>query len=119
MKTSIEEKTGLNEAIGGHELCAWQPARGVVWVQTLNPKHARRMAKRGDGRLVARGVAGGYLKTFEFQGALAWAAGVMKRYLTGETTPNEGLGRAICPRTSRGIRAGRGKRTGVPARFEA
>ena len=92
MKTSIEEKTGLNEAIGGHELCAWQPARGV---------------------------AGGYLKTFEFQGALAWAAGVMKRYLTGETTPNEGLGRAICPRTSRGIRAGRGKRTGVPARFEA
>jgi hypothetical protein len=119
MKTLIEDRTGLNEAIGGHELCAWQPARGVVWVQTRDPQHARRMAKRGDGRLVARGVAGGYLKTFEFRGSLAWAAGVMKRYLTGETTPNEGLGRAICPRTSRAVRAGRGQPTGVPAYCEA
>ena len=118
MKTLIEGKTGLNEAIGGHELCAWQPARGVVWVQTRNPQHARRMAKRSDGRLVVRGVAGGYLKTFEFRRSLAWAARLMKRYLTDETPPNEGLGRAICPRTSRAIRAGRGQRTDVPACFE-
>ena len=115
MKTLIEAKTGLNEAIGDHELCAWQPARGVVWVQTRNPLHGRRLAKRDDGRLVVRGVAGGYLKTFEFQGSLTWAAGLMKRYLTDETTPNGRLGRAICPRTSRAIRAGRGQRTEAEA----
>jgi hypothetical protein len=115
MKTLIDGKTGLNEAVGGHKLCAWQPVRGVVWVQTRNPKHARRMAQRGDSRLVVRGVAGGYLKTFEFRGSLAWAARLMKRYLTDETATNEGLGRAICPRTSRAIRAGRGD---VPASWE-
>ncbi len=119
MKTLIEDKAGLNEVIGGHELCAWQPARGVVWVQTRNPLHGRRLAKRGDGRLVARGVAGGYLKTYEFQGSLTWAARLMKRYLTDETATNEGLGRAICPRTSRAIRAGRGDQADAPACCEA
>jgi len=119
MKTLIEGKTGLNEAIGGPELCAWQPARGVVWVQTRNPLHGRRLAKRGDGRLVVRGVAGGYLKTYEFQKSLTWAARLMKRYLTGETTPNEGLGRAICPVGSRGSGIDMGGRTDVPACCEA
>ncbi|HOX59058.1 MAG TPA: hypothetical protein P5205_17905 [Candidatus Paceibacterota bacterium] len=119
MKTRIGDKAGLNTAIGGNELCAWQPVRGVVWVQTRNPVHGRRLAKRSDGRLVVRGVAGGYLRTFEFRGSLAWAAGLMKRYLTDETTANEGLGRAACPRTSRAIRAGRGQRTDVPACCEA
>src|SRR3974390_2184107 len=114
MKTRIDEKSGLNTAIGGHELCAWQPVRGVVWVQTRNPLHGRRLAKRGDGRLVVRGVAGGYLKTFEFRGSLAWAARLMKRYMADETTANERLGRAICPRTSRAIRAGRGRAGGCP-----
>ena len=107
MKTLIEGRTGLNEAIGGHELCAWQPARGVVWVQTRSPVHGRRLAKRDDGRLVVRGVAGGYLKTYEFQGSLTWAARLMKRYLTDKAAANEALGRAICPRTSRATRAGR------------
>jgi hypothetical protein len=119
MKTLFDGKTGLNEAVGGHELCAWQPARGVVWVQTRNPLHGRRLAKRGDGRLVVRGVAGGYLKTYEFQGSLTWAARLMKRYLTGETPPNEGLGRAICPVASRATGAVSGEPTGVPADFEA
>ena len=100
--------TGLNAAIGGHELCAWQPVRGVVWVQTRNPEHARRMAKRADGRLVVRGVAGGYLKTFEFRRSLTWAGRLMKRYLGGETTANEGLEGAGCPGAKRG--PGRGWR---------
>ncbi len=119
MKTLIEGKTGLNEAIGGPELCAWQPARGVVWVQTRNPLHGRRLAKRSDGRLVVRGVAGGYLKTYEFQRSLTWAARLMKRYLTGGTTPNEGLGRAICRVGSRGAGIDMGGRTDAPACCEA
>ena len=111
MKTQIDAKAGLNTAIGGHELCAWQPVRGVVWVQTRNPKHARRLAKRADGRLFVRGVAGGYLKTFEFRPSLAWAVRLMKRYLAHLTPTNEGLGRAACPVAKRG--PGRGWRQRV------
>ena len=111
--------TGLNAAIGGHELCAWQPVRGVVWVQTRNPEHARRMAKRADGRLVVRGVAGGYLKTFEFRGSLAWAARLMKRYLTGETATNGALGRAVCPVASRPRETDTRLRTDAPTCCEA
>ena len=81
------------------DLCAWQPARGVVWMQTRNPNHALRMAKRNDGRLVARGVAGGYLMSFEFRQSLAWAIRLMRRYTTEETAANEALGRTICPET--------------------
>ena len=89
-----------NTAVGDRELCAWQPVRGIVWVQTRNPNHARRMAKRSDGKLVAWGVAGGYLKTFEFQQSLAWAIRLLNRYTAAETTANEALGRAICPETN-------------------
>ena len=90
----------LNTAVGGRDLCAWQPIRGFVWVQTRNPNHARRLTKRRDGRLVAYGVAGGYLKTFEFRQSLAWAVRLMNRYTAAEVTANAALGRAICPETN-------------------
>ena len=66
-------------------------------MQTRNPNHARRMAKRSDGKLVARGVVGTYLKTFEFRQSLAWAVRLMARYTMVEATANEALGQAICP----------------------
>jgi hypothetical protein len=97
--------TALNTAVGDRELCAWQPVRGIVWVQTRNPNHARRMAKRSDGRLVAYGVAGGYLRTFEFQRPLSWALRLMSRYSAAETTANAALNRAICPPAKRVNRA--------------
>jgi hypothetical protein len=103
-------------AVGGQELCAWQPVRGVVWVQTREAKHARRMAQREDGRLVVRGVAGGYLKTFEFRRSLAWAGRLIKRYMAGETATNAALGRAVCPVAGRANAAGRGQRAGLGAR---
>ena len=96
----------LNTAVGDRDLCAWQPVRGIVWVQTRNPRHARRMAQRQDGRLVAYGVAGGYLKTFEFRKSLAWASRMMKRYLAAEVTPNAASNRAVCPLASRALRRG-------------
>jgi len=105
-------RTTLTATIGGHVLCAWQPVRGVVWVQTRDPWHARRLGQREDGRLVVRGVGGGYLKTFEFRRSLAWAARLMKRYLADETTTNEGLGRAACPVVKRGPGRGWRQRTG-------
>jgi len=91
----------LNTTVGDRDLCAWQPVRGVIWVQTRNPNHARRLAKRSDGRLVAYGVTGGYLKTFEFRRSLAWAVRLMNRYISAEVTANAALGRAIYPETNR------------------
>ena len=107
MKIKLNTKMPLNTAIGDQELCAWQPVRGIVWVQTRNPKHARRLAQREDGRQVAYGVAGGYLKTFEFQQSLAWATRLIKRYTANETATNAALNRAICPTAGRAAGGGR------------
>ena len=93
-------KIPLNTAVGDRDLCAWQPVRGVVWIQTRNPNHAERLARRPDGRLVVRGVAGGYLRTFEFAKRLPWAMRLMARYTSNETRANESFGGAICPRTN-------------------
>lgn len=84
-------KHPLNSAVGDRELCAWQPIRGITWVQTRSAKHASRLARRRDGRLVARGVAGGYLRTFEFRKAMTRARRLMTRYTSAETGTNEPL----------------------------
>ena len=89
----------LNTAVGDRDLCAWQPVRGIVWVQTRNSKHARRLAQRDDGKLVAWGLAGGYLKTYEFAQSITWAIDLMARYTAVETTANEALGDAKRPQT--------------------
>jgi len=47
-----DAKAGLNAAIGGRGLYAWQPVRGVVWVQTRDAWHARRMATQAVGGAV-------------------------------------------------------------------
>lgn len=79
-------KVALNTAIGTRDLCAWQPVPGVTWVQTRLPEHANRLAKRRDGRLVVRGMAGGYLKTFEFRHPLSWAERLIRRYTRQDHT---------------------------------
>ena len=96
---SIGKRILLNTAVGNRDLCAWQPVHGVVWVQTRNPNHARRLAQRKDGKLVAWGVAGGYLKTYEFAQSITWAIELMARYTAAEKATNTALERAICPET--------------------
>ena len=83
----------LNIVIGNRELSAWQPARGVTWVQTRLPKHAERMAKRQNSKLVLWAVTGGYLKTYEFSHRLAWAEGLIARY----TSPNAQVNATTSP----------------------
>ena len=100
-RAGAKVKVGLNTAVGDRDLCAWQPVKGVVWVQTRHPEHARQLARRRDGRLVAYGVAGGFLKTFEFARPLSWAVGLMSRYMANEKVTNAALGGAICAETSR------------------
>ena len=81
----------FEKTIGDRDLCAWQVARGVTWVQTRNPDHARRLAKRRDSKLVAYGVAGGYLKTFEFKRPLSWSDRLIKRYKSKIESSNTAL----------------------------
>jgi len=81
-------KPALNVAIGDHWLCAWQVAPGVCWVQTRSPQFARKLSQRGDSQLRAWGVAGGYLRTFEFPHGLAWARRLIDRYTRNETPTN-------------------------------
>jgi hypothetical protein len=83
--------TPLNTVIGSHELCAWQPTRGVTWVQTRLPRHAERLSRRKDGKLVARGMAGGYLKIFVFTHSLEWARRLIARYELSEAYANARL----------------------------
>jgi hypothetical protein len=53
--------------------------------QTAGPKHVQRLARRRDSKRVVVGVAGGYLKIFEFARSMAWAVGLLARYPRGET----------------------------------
>ena len=89
----------LNTVIGTDEISAWQPVPGITWVQCRTAEHAKRLAKRRDARLVVRGMAGGYLKTYEFRHSLAWAGRLICRYTSQNHTANE---RLITPARPRG-----------------
>ena len=83
--------------IGNRDLAAWQVAPGVTWVQARLPEHANRLAKRNDGRLVVRGMAGGYLKTYEFRHSLSWAEKLIRRYTRQNHTANARINSPACP----------------------
>ena len=89
----------LNTVIGTAELSAWQPVPGITWVQCRAAEYANRMAKRSDSQLVVRGMAGGYLKTYEFRHPLAWAERLIRRYTRQKDAANE---RLSTPATSLG-----------------
>lgn len=84
----------LNQIIGDRELCAWKPVPGITWVQTRESKHAQRMSRRSDAKLVVVGVTGGYLKTFEFARPMSWAVRLLTRYTGNKTVTNARLNRA-------------------------
>lgn len=83
--------SNLNTPIGDRWLSAWQPVRGVTWIQTRDPKYARKLQQRSDSRLVVRGVSGGYLRTFEFLHPLSWAQRLINRYTSKTTATNAPL----------------------------
>jgi len=83
----------LNIIIGDRSLCAWQPVAGITWVQTRSVAHNRRLSQRRDGQLVVRGVVGGYLRTYEFQHSLGWAARLIARYTRVETPTKVSINR--------------------------
>lgn len=77
-----------SETIGDCWLSAWLVAPSVVWVQTRSPHFSGKLSQRSDSRLVVRGVAGGYMRTFEFQHGLAWARRLIARYQSAEKVTN-------------------------------
>lgn len=89
--------TPLNTVIGTNTLSAWQPVAGITWVQCRTAEHANRLAKRSDSRLVMRGMAGGYLKTYEFRHSLSWAERLIRRYTRQNHAANARLSTAATP----------------------
>jgi hypothetical protein len=81
-------RAALGDVIGTPELSAWQTAPGFTWIQTRSPEFARKLSRRSDAQLVARGVAGGYLRTFCFRHSLTWARKLIARYTASETVTN-------------------------------
>jgi len=76
------------DTVGDALLCAWLVAPQAVWIQTRLPHYARKLSQRRDSRLVARGVAGGYLRTYEIKRGLAWAKRFIARHTQNETPTN-------------------------------
>lgn len=99
-------KTALNVAIGCRELSAWQTAPGVTWLQTRSPQFPRKLSQRSDSRLIVHGVAGGYLRTFEFHHGLAWARRLIARYTAAETPTNPRKIAPTCPPRRRMVEVG-------------
>ncbi|MBI2928380.1 MAG: hypothetical protein HYY24_22150 [Verrucomicrobia bacterium] len=103
------QRLSLNSVIGTRDASAWQPVRGITWIQTRCPLFARKLTQRHDSRLVARGVEGGYLRTFEFRHSLTWARRLILRYTGNGTATNAPLERATTPAGASKAR-GRGQR---------
>lgn len=87
----------ITDIIGDRWLSAWLVAPGVVWVQTRLPQFARKLSQRSDSRLVARGVAGGYLRTYEIPHGLTWAGRLIGRYAKNGMPTNAGKTAPVCP----------------------
>ena len=85
--------------IGDRTLSAWPVAPGICWVQTRSPVYAKKLSERADARLVEWGVAGGFLRTFEFKHGLAWAQKLITRYTRNDEPTNAAfLSPAASPR---------------------
>lgn len=83
------KRAAIGDTVGTRELNAWQTAPGSVWIQTRSPEFARKLARRADCRLVAKGVAGGFLRTFIMPRPLTFARKLICRYIADETRTND------------------------------
>ena len=92
--------------IGNSTLCTWPVIPGVTWIQTRDPFIARKLSQRVDSRLVVRGVAGGFLRTFEFLHGLAWATQLVTRYTISGVPTNGAFSSPSAPPRRRSRRVG-------------
>jgi len=59
----------------------WPVERGVWWIQTREPRLARKLSRRSDTRLVGIGVAGGFLRIFEIRRPPSFVRRLTARYM--------------------------------------
>jgi hypothetical protein len=83
--------------IGNTTLSAWRVSPGFIWVQTSSAQFDRKLSRRFDSQLVAYGVAGRYLRTFEFNHGLAWARRLIARYHQPAKVANNQFSVSECP----------------------
>ena len=93
--------------IGSRDLAGWQVAPGLVWLQTRDARIARKLSQRSDARLVVRGVAGGYLRTYELPRTLSFIRRLIARYLVDcELPTNERFSDSDSSLSSRAAKKG-------------
>ena len=61
-------------------LSSWPVGSGISWIQTTEPRLARKLGKRADTRLVAIGVAGGFLRIYAMRRSPAFMRRLIARY---------------------------------------
>ncbi len=90
-RTTVLPETFRDEpggTMGTEDLCAWCVAPGVYWIQARTPELARKLQRRGDTRLVAWSVAGGYLRTFAIStDRRKMVRDLLRRFLASEAPP--------------------------------
>jgi hypothetical protein len=69
------------ETYGSPELCAWQVAPGVFWIQTTEPQFSRKLEKREDARRVGITGINHFRRTFEVCGTWRKIRRIIDRYL--------------------------------------
>ena len=67
--------------MSGGPISAWSVATGTSWLQTCEPRLARKLSRRSDTRLVAIGVAGGFLRIFEIRRPPSFVRHLTARYM--------------------------------------
>lgn len=85
------------DIIGNKALSAWLVGVNAVWVQTRSSFFNRKLSQRADARLVAHGIAGGYLRIYEFEQGLAWAGRLIARYTRNGMPTNARKNAPSCP----------------------
>jgi hypothetical protein len=70
-----------SDTYGPPELCAWQVAPGVFWIQTTEPQFSRKLEKRQDVRRVEISGVNHFRRTFEVRGRWRKVRRIIARYL--------------------------------------
>jgi hypothetical protein len=66
---------------GPPELCVWQVAPGVFWIQTTEPEFSRKLEKREDTRRLGISGVNHFRRTFEIRGTWRKIRRIIDRYL--------------------------------------
>ena len=69
------------DTYGAPELCAWQVAPGVFWIQTTESRFSRKLDKRADTRRVEITGVNHFRRTFELSGTWRKIRRIIDRFL--------------------------------------